>query len=243
MQKKDLKIGHRKRLREKFLISPESLNDYELLEMVLFASNARKDTRTLAKEIIDHYGNLTNVFESNINDLKDFNNIGMSNAVSIKCIKELFNRFLKNKIDKKIVKLNSIEKIENYCISAIGNEIIEKIKVLFLNSKLELKKEEFLGSGNATEVKLYKNILVSKATQYSCHNIILVHNHPSGDPNPSIGDIDLTLNLQELLKMLDMKLIDHIIVSNNSSFSMSKNGLLIKENAIKYKQKIMFRNR
>lgn len=238
---KDLKVGHRQRLREKFLISPEALSDYELLEMVLFASNTRKDTRTMAKELLNQYKNLSSLFDADISELKSFNNIGLANAVSIKCVKEIVNRILKSKITNKVIKLDNLNSIEKYCISAIGNENIEKIKVLFLNSKLELKKEEFLGSGNATEVKLYKNILVSKATQYSCHNIILTHNHPSGDPNPSAGDIDLTINLQELLKMLDMKLIDHIIVSNGKSFSMSRNGLLDKEKAIKYRNKIFGR--
>lgn len=237
---KNLKAGHRKRLRDRFVISHESMYDYELLEMLLFASNARQDTRTLAKELIEHFGNLKNVLEASIDELKLFNNMGLANAISIKCVKEVADRLLKIKITTKPIKLNNLDIIEKYCISVIGHENIEKIKVLFLNSKLELKKEEFLGSGNANEVKLYKNILVSKATQYSCHNIILTHNHPSGDPKPSVGDIDLTLSLQELLKMLDMKLIDHIIVSNNNSFSMSKNGLLNKENALKYRNKVMF---
>lgn len=225
-KEKDLRYGHRQRLRQKFVISQESINDYELLEMVLFASNVRKDTKTLAKELIQHFGSLTDVLEANINELETFNNMGISNAVSIKCVKEIVNRILKKRIVKKSITLKDIEDVERYCVSKIGCNNVEKIKVLFLNSKLELKKEECLGSGNATEVKLYKNLLVSKATQYSCSNIILVHNHPSGDPCPSVGDLELTLNLQELLSMLDMKLIDHIIVSNNKCFSMLKNGML-----------------
>ena len=78
----------------------------------------------------------------------------------------------------------------------------------------------------SNEVKLYKSLLISRAIQYSCYNIILVHNHPSGDPKPSEKDIELTFNLQELLSMLDMKLIDHIIASNNKCFSMLKNKMI-----------------
>lgn len=229
---KDLRAGHRQRLRQKFLISKESLNDYELLEMILFASNVRRDTKTLAKELIEHYGCLSNVLEADINDLELFNNMGSSNAVSIKCIKEIINRVLKKRITETAITFNNIDDVERYCVSTIGCEHIEKIKVLFLNSKFELKKEEFLGSGNAIEVKLYKNILVSKATQYSCHNIILVHNHPSGDPRPSEGDIELTIHLQELLNMMDMRIIDHMIVSKNKCFSMLKNGILEHDNFI-----------
>ena len=225
-EKKDLKCGHRQRLRQKFIISQESINDYELLEMVLFASNVRKDTKTLAKQLIEHFGSLIGVFEANINELEIFNNMGISNAVSIKCIKEIINRFLKGRIVKKSITLQNIQDIERYCVSTIGCENVEKLKVLFLNSKYELKKEEYFGSGDAQEVKLYKNILVSKAVQYSCYNIILVHNHPSGDPYPSEKDLELTYTLQELLSMMNMKLMDHIIVSDNKCFSMLKNGML-----------------
>ena len=223
-EKKDLKCGHRQRLRQKFIISQESINDYELLEMVLFASNVRKDTKTLAKQLIEHFGSLIGVFEANINELEIFNNMGISNAVSIKCIKEIINRFLKGRIVKKSITLQNIQDIERYCVSTIGCENVEKLKVLFLNSKYELKKEEYFGSGDAQEVKLYKNILVSKAVQYSCYNIILVHNHPSGDPTPSVADLKFTNQVYKTSKIIGIPLLDHIIIGNNKYYSFYDNG-------------------
>ena len=124
---KNLNAGHRKRLRDRFFISHESMCDYELLEMLLFASNARQDTRTLAKELIASFGNLKSVLEANIDELRLFNNMGLANAVSIKCVKEVADRLLKMKIIKKSIKLSNLDIIEKYCISAIGHENVENI--------------------------------------------------------------------------------------------------------------------
>lgn len=238
MEKKNLNVGHRKRLREKFLISPESLKDYELLEMLLFISNPRKDTKLLSKELLEHFGNLNNVLNATNEEFSNIENFSVANIASIKCVKEIINRFLKNQIKKEKIRLNNIDKVELYCRSTIGSSKNEHIKALFLNTRFELVKDEILNNGNNQEVKLYKNILITKATQYGCSNIILTHNHPSGDPSPSANDIDLTIEIQELLKMVDMQLLDHIIVSNEKTFSMGKNGLLDKEKAKKYKSNL-----
>lgn len=236
----NLNIGHRQRLREKFISSKDSLNDYELLEMLLFLSNSRKDTRGMAKELINNFGSLNNVLDAGVDDLQKVPNIGLSNAIALKTIREVINRVLKNDIKQKSIQLNNSTKVEEYCKLSIGNSKNELIKVLFLNGKLDLVKDEIIGNGNINEVKLYKNILITKATQYGCSNIILVHNHPTNDVNPSVADIQLTIDLKELLSMVDMNLVDHIIVSKDYSLSMAKEGLMNKQKALKYINKKLF---
>lgn len=225
-KEENLKSGHRNRLREKFLLSKESLEDYELLELLLFTSNSRKDTREISKKLINNFGSLKEVFDGDINELQKIDNIGFSNAITIKTIREIINRILKSDLIKDSIQLTNCNKVEEYCKASIGNATNEIIKVLFLNSKLVLIKDEIIGNGNINEVKLYKNVLITKATQYGCNNIILTHNHPTNDVNPSKADIDLTIELKELLRMVDMNLLDHIIVSKDYSFSMAKNGLI-----------------
>ena len=230
----NLNIGHRQRLREKFISSRDSLEDYELLEILLFSSNSRRDTKETAKKLINNFGSLNNVFNAEIEDLQKIDNVGLSNAIAIKTIREVINRILKSNIKEKTIQLNNLTKVEEYCKLSIGNSKNELIKVLFLNGKLELIKDEIIGNGNINEVKLYKNILIAKATQYGSANIILVHNHPTNDVNPSVADIQLTLELKELLNMVEMNLLDHIIVSKDYSFSMAKQGLMDKQKALKY---------
>lgn len=231
----NLNIGHRQRLREKFISSKESLEDYELLEILLFSSNSRKDTRETAKKLINSFGSLNDVFNARIEDLQQISNIGLSNAITLKTMREVINRILKYDIkQQKSIQLNNLTKVEEYCKLSIGHSRNEVIKILFLNSKLALVKDEIIGNGNINEVKLYKNILIAKATQYGCTNIILVHNHPTNDVNPSVADIRLTIELKELLNMVEMNLIDHIIVSKDYSFSMAKEGLMNKQKALKY---------
>lgn len=236
----NLNIGHRQRLREKFISSKDSLDDYELLEMLLFLSNSRKDTKGIAKELINNFGSLNNVLDARVEDLQKVPNIGLSNAIALKTVREVINRVLKNDIKQKGVQLNNSTKVEEYCKLSIGNSKNEVIKALFLNGKLDLVKDEIIGNGNINEVKLYKNVLIAKATQYGCCNIILVHNHPTNDVNPSVADIQLTIDLKELLSMVDMNLVDHIIVSKDYSLSMAKEGLMNKQKALKYINKKLF---
>ena len=119
------------------------------------------------------------------------------------------------------------DKVEKYCRTKIGYKIKEEMLVLFFNGEMELVNEEIVNTGNHFEVRMYKNIIITKATQNGACGIILSHNHPSGNYEPSISDIKLTKSLKEILDQTELKLFDHIIVSNKGSYSFRKNKLVV----------------
>lgn len=219
-------LGHRQRLRERFLISQKSIPDYELLEMLLFLAFPRKDTKNLAKLLLNKFKNLENIFNADNGQLKSINGIGDGVVHIIKLVQELHLRILKEKIDNTEIKLSNIQSVKQYCKSKIGFLVNEKILVLFLNNSSILIAEEIISFGDSNKTMLSTSSLISKANQNGAIAIILVHNHPSGDPNPSIQDIDMTKNLEKILFQVGIKLLDHIIVSKNKSFSFYESNLL-----------------
>ena len=235
----NLNSGHRQRLRNKFLKNNNSLEDYELLEMLLFSSNMIKDTKHIAKVLINKFGSLNNVLNASKEELLLVDSVGTASVACIKCVKEIIIRILGEELKNSEINLDSLDKIKNYCKITIGDSNIENMMVLFLSSRLTLIKDEILFTGNSKELKMYNNIIISEATKHGSSNIVLAHNYPSGNSSPSFNDIDTTFELMDLFSMVGMKLVDHIIVSKNDTFSMLENGLFDKMKATKYKNKLL----
>lgn len=219
-------MSHRQNLRQKFLISQKSLKDYEILEMLLFLAIPRRDTRQMAKHLMLRFGSLSNVLNADKDQLISINGIGSGTVFILQLIHEVLCRAILEDIKVKPIKMDGLDKVEKYCKVRIGHLVHEEMLVLFLNNRMCLITEEVVNTGNHNEVKMYKNIIISKATQNGASGIILAHNHPSGNPEPSISDARITRDLENILYQLELRLYDHIIVSKNDIFSFSKAGLL-----------------
>lgn len=219
--------NHRQNLRKRFSISKESLPDYELLEMLLFLAIPRKDTKQLAKILLKKFHNLDGVINADKDQLLSIDGVGEATINVLQLIHEIFVRISIEEIKKHRLVLDNSDKVEKYCRTRIGHMVKEEMLVLFFNGEMELVNEEIVNTGNHSEVKVYKNIIVTKATQNGACGVILVHNHPSGNCEPSLADIKITKELKKVLDQLELRLFDHIIVSNQSSFSFQRSKLIV----------------
>lgn len=221
-------MSHRQDLREEFNISRESLRDYEILEMLLFFAIPRRDTRKIAKELLKKFGSLDGVINADGEQLLSIGGLGKKTAHLLQLLGEIFRRILLKDLKKKpLPKIDTIGKVRRYCKTRIGHLTHEEMLVLFTNGRMNLVAEEILAKGDCSEVKIYKNTLLMRLIQNGARGIILVHNHPSGNPKPSPADIKITKDLNELLTRLDIRLHDHIIVSGGDKFfSFAAAGML-----------------
>ncbi|MDR0571559.1 MAG: DNA repair protein RadC [Rickettsiales bacterium] len=224
----NLNEGHRERLRNKFLVSKGSLLDYELVEMLLFSVFARKDTKELAKTLMNKFGNICGVINADEMQLLNIKGIGEGTILILKLAQEIHMRMLKDEMRRKnnSIRLDSVSIISKYCKSRIGALVREQLLVLFINNDGILVADKILNMGDANEVKIYKNVIVSEATQNGATSIVVAHNHPSGNCKPSNGDIHSTEDLRSFLFQTNIDLLDHVIATKNKVFSFAENGML-----------------
>ena len=223
---KNPNAGHRERLRQRFMTSRDSFQEYELLEMLLFLAFSRKDTKGLAKILLDKFKTLRNVMLADENQLRSIDGIGDSAICLLKLFHEIHLRILKEEIKPEEIKLKNTKAVVDYFRSKLGNMVTEFVLVLFLNNSNEIVNEKIIASGDIDSVNVYKNMIITQATQNGSKSIIMVHNHPSGNARPSVNDIKLTRELMEVLKKVDITLLDHIIVSKKEHFSFIKSKIL-----------------
>ncbi|NRA73250.1 MAG: DNA repair protein RadC [Rickettsiales bacterium] len=217
--------GHRLRAKNKFLkTKPGVLQDYEVLELLLFYSIPRKDVKALAKSLLKQFGNLGNLINCPTSKLTKMPGIGQTTITLIKLIKEILFITNKEQIIKKPI-LSSWEKLILYLRTNIGYSPTENMKVLYLNAKNILLGEELYDLGTVNRICIYPREILKAALYFEATGIILVHNHPSGITRPSKQDIDFTINIKDTLRVLDITLIDHVIISANSEFSFKSNSL------------------
>lgn len=216
----DTLSGHRSRLKERFLSSSgQGMPDYEIMELLLFLTRPRSDTKQIAKNLINTFGNLQNIIYANDLSLSEIKGIGQNSIFTFRLIKEIIARILKNKITNiKIFK--SIKEVIDYCTITMGNLDVEIFKILFFNSKNVLLKEVDQQVGTINQTPVYPREVVKKALELGASSLVMIHNHPSGDPNPSENDIFVTKTIKDILVKLNITLIDHIIISKDSYRSM-----------------------
>lgn len=227
MQDQKSKEGHRKRLREKFLRSGlPSLHDYEIVELLLTLGTPRKDCKEQAKSAIKKFKGLRGVLSASLDELTEIKEIGRINAFGIKLFQEISERYLKEKILNKEIPLKSSKEVFDYLFQSMSKEKIEVFKVLFLNGKNKLIEVEELFRGSLNSSAVYPREIIKKAIKYNAVGLIFVHNHPSGDSSPSESDKEITENLISAGKVMQIKVLDHIIIGDNKYFSFADNGLL-----------------
>ncbi|MFH1157385.1 MAG: DNA repair protein RadC [Pseudomonadota bacterium] len=218
--------GHRDRLRQRFLKSgADGFQDYELLEMFLFAAVPRRDVKPLAKQLLKEFGGLSGVMGASLADLKKVNGLSENSAVVLKTVHALTRRMLRNDIEKKPM-LSSWQKLIDYCHVSMAHEKREHFRVLFLNRKNQLMADEVQQMGTVDHTPVYPREIVRRALELGATAMILVHNHPSGDPNPSDSDIAMTEEVIKAAAALDILVHDHLIISQNGHISFKSLGLL-----------------
>jgi DNA repair protein RadC len=218
--------GHRDRLRQRFVESgPEALQDYELLELVLFMAIPRRDVKPLAKDLLKKFGGLPEVMNAPISALVEIDGISETTAIAIKAITATAHRSLKAEIMKKPV-LNSWTRLMDYCQATMAHETIEHFRILFLNKKNEMIADEIQQSGTVDHTSAYPREIMKRALDLGATALILVHNHPSGDPSPSQTDVDMTRAIIRAAEPFNVIIHDHIIVSKHGYASFKNLGLI-----------------
>lgn len=217
--------GHRDRLRARFLDAPDSLPDYELLELLLFMAIPRKDVKPIAKALIDKFKNLNGVLNASLNDLQSIDGISHNSAVAIRAIRAAGLRLLKQDIMARPI-LSSWSRLVEYCEAAMANENREHFRLIFLNKKNEIIADEVQQTGTVDHTPAYPREIMKRALELGATAIILVHNHPSGDPSPSEADIHMTKKIIKAAEPFEIVIHDHLIVSRNGTTSFKNEGLI-----------------
>lgn len=218
--------GHRDRLRARFRdAGPEALADYEILELVLFRVLPRRDTKPIAKALLARFGSLSAVFGAPVERLTEIDGIGRSAAGELKLFQALAARLGKHELQQKPL-LSSWNSVLDYCRTAMAYEEREQFRVLFLDRKNRLIADEMQQQGTVDHTPVYPREVVKRALELSATALILVHNHPSGDPAPSQADIDMTGRIAEVLTPLNILLHDHIIIGRHGHASFRAMNLL-----------------
>lgn len=219
-------LGHRSRIRKKFLKSlGEELHDYELLEILLFASNPRSDTKPIAKNLLKKFGNISAIINADFDLLKDVDGVGEASLVQIKVVSQILKRVLKNRAKDKLI-LNNWNVVLDYLSNSLKDLNYEVFRVLFLDKKHQLIEDELIGIGENDHVIISSKLIVKKALLLSASSIILAHNHPTGELKASNSDIKITSEIVSSLKHLEVKVLDHFIISRNGYFSFKENSLI-----------------
>lgn len=218
--------GHRKRLRDRFLKNGfEGFHDYEIIELILTLGTPRKDCKQVAKNIIKNFGGLKSSLEAQYVDLKKIKGVGPSNAIGIRLFQELLLQYSKDKLPKKIT-FDSSKIVADYLIRYIGQRNKEYFVMLLLDSRLNLIKIVDVSVGTLNQNLVHPREVFKEAIQNSAACIIVAHNHPSNDIEPSPEDVALTRRLEEASKILGIKLLDHLIITKDSHSSMKELKLL-----------------
>jgi DNA repair protein RadC len=218
-------LGHRVRLKERFLQSSRQVADYELLELLLFAAIPRKDVKPIAKSLLSTFGSLNAVLYSDLDKLKKFPGVNKNTCLNILMIREFIDRILKNKILNKNI-ISSWNSLLDYLKSSMGSIKIEQFRVLFLNKKNILIADEIMSVGTIDQTPVYPREIIKKALFHEAGAIILVHNHPSGVTKPSKADLELTARISEACTSMNITLHDHVIIAGNEYFSFKSNLIL-----------------
>ncbi len=212
--------GHRERLRDRFRdAGADALSDYELLEMVLFRALPRRDVKPIAKALIGKFGSFAETVHAPETLLKEISGLGDSAITEIKLIAATASRVAKGQVKQKTV-LSSWSTVIEYCRAAMAFADKEQFRILFLDKRNQLIADELQQVGTVDHTPVYPREVVKRALELSATAIILVHNHPSGDPTPSQADIQMTKSIMAISSPLGIAVHDHIIVGKNGHASL-----------------------
>jgi DNA repair protein RadC len=218
--------GHRGRLRERLLTAgPDALADHEMLEIVLFAM-PRRDTKPVARALLSRFGSFARVITASVPDLLSVDGLGEAGVAALKSVQAAALRLLRAEVVDQPV-LTNWERLTAYLSAELSRERIEQFRVLFLDSRNRLLADEAQQRGTVNHTPVYPREVAKRALELHATALILVHNHPSGDPTPSRDDIVMTEQIRVAAAALSIALHDHIIVGNGRWLSFRREGLLV----------------
>ena len=218
--------GHRQRLRARFIEGgPDALPDYELLEMVLFRAIPRRDTKPLAKALIAHFGSFNEVITAPVDRLTEVTGVSEGVATELKLIQAAALRLAKSAVMDRPA-ISSWSALVDYCSAAMAYETTEQFRVLFLDRKNVLIADEIQSRGTIDHTPVYPREVIKRALELGASAIILVHNHPSGDPSPSRADVEMTKKIEDAAKPLGVAVHDHLVIGKGQHASLRQLGLL-----------------
>ncbi len=219
-------LGHRERLRERFLEGGAgAMPDYELMELVLFAAIPRRDVKPLAKALIAHFGTFAEAIAAPRARLLEVDGIGEAVVAQLKIVEAAALRLARTAMLGKPA-LSSWAALIDYCTAAMARNPNEEFRVLFLDRKNILIADEVQTKGTIDHTPVYPREIVKRALELGASAIILVHNHPSGDPTPSRADIEMTRDVAAAAKALKIVLHDHLVIGRSGHASFKALGLL-----------------
>lgn len=219
-------LGHRARLRTRFLEpGGEHLPDYELLEMILFSARPRGDVKPLAKRLIARFGSFANVLYAEETELRQVDEVGDAVISALKTVRVSAQRLVKAEIEDKPV-IQSWSALLDYCKLAMGKNKVEEFRVLFLNHRHALLADETMQKGTVNHTPVYPREVVKRALELGAAAIILLHNHPSGDPTPSKADIEITEKIIQAAATVSVTVHDHVIITDGGHYSFKSYGLI-----------------
>ena len=218
--------NHRKRLRERFLQGgPNAMPDYELLELILFRAVPRKDVKPLARELLDRFGSFNLVLSAPAQRLGEIAGVGDAVICELKIIEAASHRLAKSQIMERHA-ISSWDSLLVYCRTVMAHRETEQFRVLYLDTKNHLIADEAQSEGTVDHVPVYPREVIKRALELNASALILVHNHPSGDPAPSDTDISLTNLINQAAQTLSITLHDHLIIGKSAETSFRASGLL-----------------
>jgi DNA repair protein RadC len=219
-------LGHRERLRDRALAGGlAALPDYELLELFLFRSIPKKDVKPLAKQLLARFGSLGGVLGATAEELKTVKGIGEAVALDLKLLHEATVRTAKEQVARRPV-ISSWSALLAYVKTTLAHESREQCRVLFLDKKNQLIADEIMNRGTVDHAPVYPREVARRALELSASALILVHNHPSGDPSPSSADVDMTRQVVDAARTLRIAVHDHLVVGRDGVASLKALGLM-----------------
>ncbi len=217
---------HRSRLRSRFMSGgAAAIPDYELLELILFRSVPRKDVKPLARRLLDTFGDINRVITAPPNRLAEVSEVGDAIITDFKVLEAAAQRLARARVMQRQV-ISSWDALLDYCHTSMSHLEFEQFRILFLDRKNTLIADEEQARGTVDHVPVYPREVAKRALELNASAIILVHNHPSGDPSPSDSDIDMTAQIAAALTPLSITVHDHLIIGKSDELSFRATGLL-----------------
>ena len=219
--------GHRNRLRGRLLTAgPDSVADHELLELVLFLALPRRDTKPIARALLARFGSFASAIAAPLNELRGIEGMGDAGAAALKTVQAAALRLLRPEVNGQPI-LSNWDSLIGYLTAILARERVEHFRVLFLDNRNRLLADEAQARGTVNHTPVYPREIAKRALELHACAVILVHNHPSGDPTPSRQDLEMTAEIKRAVATLGIALHDHLIVGNGGWLSFRKEGLLM----------------
>ncbi len=218
--------GHRQRLRERFLKGGEkSLPDYEVIELLLFGVIPRGDVKPLAKKLLQECGGLSGLLQADVERLKVVPGVGEATIAMLKAVQEAACRLVREDVNVQPV-LQSWQSVIDYCRARMSHLTIEQFRLLFLDQKNKIIADELQSQGTIDRTPVFPREVVKRTLELGATSLIMVHNHPSGDPRPSQADIDITRKVIKAARELEIHVLDHLIIGRFGHTSLREQRLI-----------------